>query len=776
MGNLLYKAVSASVSWLFTKSESDFPIDSKTNVVKSSSSYPSTNSRTPTGHYRSSKDKYLEYQDVTTVKCVRTVERVVKQTPESYIESKNKYSAYLESKDKYAAYIESTDKYATYRDVTPVECARRVKRAIKQTPESYLDMMPMMTHPMPNRILEIERNDNTSSESIDWMKSWLLKKTQFRVSEGIYIEAFRMMIFFEQAVESIEMEAHNFPAVQLLPLDNNEFYFNISDDCDKLTAAIDDNQLSRFTLKSRKTHVPLQGRITRRAANKIFVRIFTPQDWRRGVKYDIHFEVNQINYEIQHSALDFIEMHRLFPILINNPLYHCQSSDASVDEGIDRFSTERTDLNPEQRQAIEFIVGGSYSPLPYLLYGPPGTGKTKTIVAAIETIVRTTSKNILVCAHSNAACNEIAERLTEVLTDTEMLRMFSLNHDKNDISQTIEPFCNLFDGKLNYPELSYLYKFRVLICTLFVSGCLVRAHKSDPKHFGYVFIDECASACETMTLVPIAGLCTTVSKVHANIVLIGDPKQLDAVTRSDWSTQLGFKTSWFERLFDTALYQRHPESGQFNANYITQLTRNYRSHAAILRIPNEIFYDNTLEAVTVPGKIFSTSFRKQFFCIVNFHSFRRVFSSFNSAEVNYVMEFVAKLMQSTTYTIHECDIGIVSPYRLQCNIIRKRCQRNGYGNILVGSAEQFQGQERKIMIISTVRSGSGKLGDFVKNPQRFNVMITRAKSLLIVVGNPDLLSQDENWSKFIKFCLWSGCFIHDKHHYFQQRNNNSQWH
>ncbi|XP_037051435.1 putative helicase mov-10-B.1 [Bradysia coprophila] len=779
MGNILYKAVSASVSWLFTKSEIECRIDPKTNVVQSSigyPGYPSTNSRSRTGHYRSSKDKC-----VTPVKCVRPVERVVKQTPESYTESKDKYTAYLESKDKYAAYIESKDKCAAYRDVTPVECIRTVKRSVKQTPESYLDMMPMMTHPMPNRILEIERNDNISSQSIEWIKSWLLKKTQFRGSESIYIEAFRMMIFFEAAVEAIEIEAHNFPAVQLLTLDHNEFYFNISTDFDKLTAAIDENQLSRFTLKSRKAHVPLQGRITRRAENKIFVRIFAPQDWRCGVKYDIHFEVNQLNYQIQHSALDFIEMHRLFPILINNPLYHRQSSDASVNQGTDRFT--RTDLNPEQRQAIEFIIGGSYNPLPYLLYGPPGTGKTKTIVAAIETIVRTTSKNILVCSQSNAACNEITERLTEVLSDTEMLRMFSVNHDKNDISSTIEPFCNLFNGKLNYPELSYLYKYRVLICTLSVSGCLVRAYKSDPKHFSYVFIDECASACETMTLVPIAGLCTTLSKVHANIVLIGDPKQLDAVTRSDWSTQLGFKTSWFERLFDMALYQRHPDSGQFNANYITQLTRNYRSHAAILRIPNEIFYDNSLEAVTEPrsinldvhGRLIKKNFPIVFQSVHGYcNKPEDSTSSFNSAEVNHVMEYVDKLMQSATHTLNECDIGIVSPYRLQCNIIRKRCQRNGYRHILIGSAEQFQGQERKVMIISTVRSGSGKLGDFVKNPQRFNVMITRAKSLLIVVGNPDLLSQDENWSKFIKFCLRSGCFIQDKHNYFQLRNNNSQ--
>lgn len=89
-----------------------------------------------------------------------------------------------------------------------------------------------------------------------------------------------------------------------------------------------------------------------------------------------------------------------------------------------------------------------------------------------------------------------------------MMRMFSKSHELDQISPTIEPFCNLFDGELQYPSLESLYGFRVLICTLSTSGCLVRARISstfNPSHFGYVFIDECASAHETMALIPITG-------------------------------------------------------------------------------------------------------------------------------------------------------------------------------------------------------------------------------------------------------------------------------
>lgn len=138
-----------------------------------------------------------------------------------------------------------------------------------------------------------------------------------------------------------------------------------------------------------------------------------------------------------------------------------------------------------------------------------GTGKTKTIVAAIERIVLTTQKNILVCAQSNAACDEIAQRLCKLLTKKQMLRMYSMSYELDKVSSTMKPFCNLFDSEFKYPCLKDLYQYRVVICTLATSGHLARSrHNSEfsRKHFGYILIDECASAHETMALIPIAGM------------------------------------------------------------------------------------------------------------------------------------------------------------------------------------------------------------------------------------------------------------------------------
>lgn len=84
--------------------------------------------------------------------------------------------------------------------------------------------------------------------------------------------------------------------------------------------------------------------------------------------------------------------------------------------------------------------------------------------------------------------------------------------------------------------------------------------------------------------------------MHSCIVLSGDPMQLDAVTKSKYAKDLGFSTSSMEHLFKQPLYQPNPITKKFNAKYITQLVQNFRSHADILKVPNELFYENRLEA------------------------------------------------------------------------------------------------------------------------------------------------------------------------------------
>lgn len=95
-------------------------------------------------------------------------------------------------------------------------------------------------------------------------------------------------------------------------------------------------------------------------------------------------------------------------------------------------------------------------------------------------------------------------------------------------------------------------------------------------------------------------MCTSYNKVHSSIILAGDPKQLDAVTRSSNAAGIGYKTSLMEHLANLPRYQKHAQRG-YDTRYITQLVKNYRSHSAILRFPNTMFYGSSLQALAPPG-------------------------------------------------------------------------------------------------------------------------------------------------------------------------------
>nr|XP_022300426.1 putative helicase MOV-10 [Crassostrea virginica] len=87
----------------------------------------------------------------------------------------------------------------------------------------------------------------------------------------------------------------------------------------------------------------------------------------------------------------------------------------------------------------------------------------------------------------------------------------------------------------------------------------------------------------------------------------------------------------------------------------------------------------------------------------------------------------------------------------------------GMDKVKVGSVEEFQGQQRKVIIISTVRANESMIGfdkkhtlGFLSNPKRFNVAISGAQALLVIVGNPYVLAQDKYWQVLIQYCIENG--------------------
>lgn len=100
-------------------------------------------------------------------------------------------------------------------------------------------------------------------------------------------------------------------------------------------------------------------------------------------------------------------------------------------------------------------------------------------------------------------------------------------------------------------------------------------------------------------------------------------------------------------------------------------------------------------------------------------------SWFNEDEVNEIVKNIKALLPSAyknknpkekkLQNITQNDIGVVTPYRKQRHKISQKLRRLGYDEVTVGTAEVFQGKEKPIMIVSTVRS-NGELG-FVAEPR-----------------------------------------------------------
>ncbi len=117
------------------------------------------------------------------------------------------------------------------------------------------------------------------------------------------------------------------------------------------------------------------------------------------------------------------------------------------------------------------------------------------------------------------------------------------------------------------------------------------------------------------------------------------------------------------------------------------------------------------------------------------------------------------------------DVGIITPYRKQVEKIRELLTSFELPRFKVGSVEEFQGQERPVIFVSTVRCdessvvgasmGSEQAGlGFVGCPKRTNVALTRAQSLLVVVADPyALLAADESWRSFIRFAVEKRCYV-----------------
>ncbi|XP_030225957.1 putative helicase mov-10-B.1 [Gadus morhua] len=422
-------------------------------------------------------------------------------------------------------------------------------------------------------------------------------------------------------------------------------------------------------------------------------------------------------------------------------------------------------LNKEQSMAVRHIVAGSSKPAPYLVFGPPGTGKTVTLVEAIRQVEKThASCHILACAHTNSAADLLCEKIMN--PKVKVYRLYAKSQEK-EINQNLQFNCNWVEGSIYFPDKEELEKHKIMVTTLFSASRLVT--EGIPSGFySHIFVDEAGQPAEPEGVIPLAGL---LDPKRGQVVLAGDPKQLGPIVKSHLAKKHGLGVSMLERLMELNVYKKTEEKG-YNDHFITKLLRNYRSHGSLLTIPNKLFYESELQVGAdmdirnslcewkhLPSKGFPLIFHE-----VTGHMHHEDNASlFNKDEVAILMWYLEALLED----VPPEDIGLMAPYRKQVERINKALKiefpRNT-AELKVGTVDAFQGVEKRVILLSTVRSTSrdprppSSLG-FLADPKRFNVAMTRAQALLIVAGNSEALTKDSCWSRFIEHCKEHGGYI-----------------
>lgn len=308
-------------------------------------------------------------------------------------------------------------------------------------------------------------------------------------------------------------------------------------------------------------------------------------------------------------------------------------------------------------------------------------------------------------------------------------------------------------------------KHRIVVVTLSISMEL--ATLGLPKgYFTHIFLDEAAQAMECEAIMPLA-----LANDATRIVLAGDHMQMSPELFSAFAKERKLHISLLERLYD-----HYPSN--FPCKIL--LCENYRAHEAIIKFTSELFYEQKLIA---SGK----QPRHERFYPLTFFTTRgedvqdkNSTAFYNNAEVYEVVERVSELRKkwpSAWGKINESSIGIMTPYADQVFRIRSELRKRRMGGISVERVLNVQGKQFRAVFLSTVRTrrtcmplinGAGGLPGsagsnsddadygFLSNSKLLNTAITRAQSLVAVVGDPVALCSigrcRKVWERFIEIC------------------------
>jgi len=439
-------------------------------------------------------------------------------------------------------------------------------------------------------------------------------------------------------------------------------------------------------------------------------------------------------------------------------------------------------LDAETRRLIARML--DEEPL-FVLQGPPGTGKTfvaSNVVA--ELLEREPHARILVSAQSNAALDKLLEDIRDQLRQRGlgkrclMLRHAS-EHGVRKVSAEGKPY--LLDGSVSRireeiiasrtevgekaqrrlrEELLQLARqgdldlelreahhraANVVFATTAGAGAGV---VTESGGFDMVVIEEAARAWVTEVAVPLVQ--------GERWILVGDHKQLPPhglpeiertfrrdverrITSAPPTAAMQPFLRYFKHLMDAPAPTRRSE---VDARH--RITVQRRMHPEIGEVVSRAFYDGELAAhgcTRRAHQVRMAQLRERPLVWVDTSAGNdRAWESqprwTNETELRLVQEIFRQMGDLPQHGDGVQDVAVYSPYRKMVDAIVKRGRLPKEG--LTATVDAVQGRQSEVVIVSLVRNNSvesprGGLG-FLEEPERINVLMSRARRLLVLVG------------------------------------------
>mmetsp|Transcript_25420 Transcript_25420/g.27792 ORF Transcript_25420/g.27792 Transcript_25420/m.27792 type:complete len:1081 (+) Transcript_25420:100-3342(+) len=432
------------------------------------------------------------------------------------------------------------------------------------------------------------------------------------------------------------------------------------------------------------------------------------------------------------------------------------------------------ELNHSQIAAIKAVLKNPLS----LIQGPPGTGKTVTSASLVYHLARQNVGQVLVCAPSNVAVDQLAEKIEK--TGLRVVRLAAKSRESTPCSVdhlTLHTMVRNLDTS-DKAELRKLFQLKEEIGDLTASDarrfrilrqqaekeilqaadviCTTCVGAGDPRlanlRFRQLLIDESTQAMEAECFIPIVlGV--------KQLVLVGDHCQLGPVVMCKKAAKAGLTQSLFERL---VLLNHRP----------IRLQVQYRMHPALSEFPSNMFYEGTLQngvkdterLAPIGGFPWPNPSRPMFFLMNtgNEEIGGSGTSYLNRSEAASVEKIVTMMLKAGTLPE---QIGVITPYEGQRSYVVNHMTKNGslrsdlYKEIEVASVDSFQGREKDYIIVSCVRSNTQQGIGFLRDPRRLNVALTRARYGVIIIGNARLLARNPLWYTLLTHYQERDCIV-----------------